>query len=35
METYPNFDPVYVKFIEKVAFNQMLRLTKDKASFNV
>ena len=29
METYPNFDPMYMEFIEEVTFNQMLRLNKN------
>lgn len=29
MKEYLNFDPVYMKFIEKVTFNQMVRLNKN------
>ena len=29
MEEYPNFDPIYMKFIEGVTFNQMARLNKN------
>ena len=35
MEKYPNFDPVYMKFIEKVTFNQMLRLNKSSKKIHV
>ena len=31
MENYPRSDPVYVKLIEEVAFNQMLRYSKEAA----
>jgi hypothetical protein len=35
METYSNFDPIYIKFIEEVTFNQIVRLNKNSKKIEV